>query len=121
MLLPLSIRELIKRLLELKFSKELKKKFHSLPDYAHTPGSIYAKLKADKKTLHAMRFYDEKGYPIIEIAYHNEPSINGGKGGNILHIHRYDGLNRKSAELMSLHPEIKLKYKKYLEEFGLYE
>lgn len=94
---------------------------HSLPDYSHTPNSIYAKLKSDGKTLHEMRFYDEKGNPIIEIAYHPEPNINNGNRENVVHYHLFDGLNRSEPTLVKTHPEIKEKYKKYLKEFDLYD
>ena len=96
---------------------------HSLPDYAHTPGSIYVKLKKDKKTLHEMRFYDDKGFPIIEIAYHPEPKINNGDRRNsIVHYHTFDGIDHNSVpHRMNEHPEVKEKYKLFLEEYELYD
>ena len=95
---------------------------HSLPDYAHTPNSIYAKLKKDKKTLHEMRFYDEKGYPIIEIAYHPEPPINNGSKAPVVHFHMLDErLNRYYKDTIKNHPDIKEKYLDYLKEFDLYD
>lgn len=95
---------------------------HSLPEIAHTPNSIYAKLKDDGVTLHEMRFFDEKGYPFIEMAYHPEPKINNGdRETDILHFHYFDGLTRLPAKRMDLYKEIKEKYKKYLEEFDLYD
>lgn len=95
---------------------------HSLPEIAHSPNSIYAKLKDDGITLHEMRFFDENGYPIIEIAYHPEPAINNGdRETDILHFHYFNGLARKEAIRMDLHPEIKEKYKEYLKEFDLYD
>lgn len=95
---------------------------HSLPDYAHTPGSIYAKMEKDGVTLREMRFYDDKGYPIIEIAYHREKNIKKYKTEKeIVHFHYYDGLDRKDAQRMDGHPEIKEKYAIYLKEFNLYD
>lgn len=95
---------------------------HSLPDYAHTPGSVYAKMKPNGKDLHEMRFYDEKGHPIIEIANHPEPSINNGnRHENVVHFHIYKGLDRDNVQRMDAHPEVKSKYAKYLKEFDLYD
>lgn len=88
----------------------------------YSPNSIYAKLKKDGKTLHEMRFYDEKGNPIIEIGYHPEPIINNGnRVTNILHYHIYSGLDRINVERMSDHPDVKEKYSTYLKEFNLYD
>ncbi len=96
---------------------------HSLPDYAHTPNSVYIKLKKDGKTLHEMRFYDEKGYPFIEIAYHPEPQINNGDRDNcIVHFHLYDNkLGRSTAYRMDEYADIKEKYSEYLKEYDLYD
>lgn len=95
---------------------------HSLPDFAHSPNSVYAKMKFDGKTLHEMRIYDKNGNIIIEIAYHPEPNINNGdRQSNIVHFHLYDGLKRLPAMRMDEHPEIKEKYAKYLKELGLYD
>lgn len=95
---------------------------HSLPDYSHSPNSIYAKMKSDGKTLHEMRFYDGKGNPIIEIGYHPEPTLNkGDRLTNVLHFHMYSGLDRISTEKMSDHPDVKEKYSIYLKEFNLYD
>ena len=67
-----------------------------------------------------MRFFNNKGYPIIEIAYHPEPKINNGdKQQKILHFHVYNGLERKDAEMMN--DDIKEKYSKFLKEFDLYD
>ena len=91
---------------------------HSLPELAHTPNSIYARFKDDE--FYEMRFFNNKGYPIIEIAYHPEPKINNGdKQQKILHFHVYNGLERKDAEMMN--DDIKEKYSKFLKEFDLYD
>lgn len=95
---------------------------HSLPDYAHTPNSVYVKLKSDGKTLREMRIYGNKGQPIIEIAYHPEPKINNGdREASIVHFHIYNGLDRDPAKRMDKHSNIKEKYAKYLKEYGLYD
>ena len=105
-----------------KILEGVSKKFHSLPDHSHSPNAIYAKMKKDGKTLHEMRFYDEKGNPIIEIAYHPEPNINdGNRETNIVHFHLYDGLVRSEAYRMEQYPDIRKKYEKYLKEFNLYD
>ena len=98
-------------------------KNHSLPDYSHTPNSIYAKMKYDGVTLHEIRFYDDKGVPIIEIAYHPEPVINhGDRENSIVHYHLFKGINRDGQPYrMDEHLEVKEKYKVYLKEFNLYD
>lgn len=98
------------------------KQHHTLPDYAHTPNSVYVKLKKDGKTLHEMRFYDDKGNPVIEIAYHPEPTINNGSHENVVHFHLFDRtLNRYFVGRVKDHPYIKNRYANYLKEFDLYE
>ena len=95
---------------------------HSLPELSHSPNSIYAKLKDDGVTLHEIRFFGDDCYPIIELAYHPEPSLNKkNKETNVLHFHQYDGLRRLPPKRMDLHKEIKEKYKEYLKEFDLYD
>lgn len=91
---------------------------HSLPDYSHSPKSIYAKLKRDG-SLHEMRFYDAKGSPIIEIANHPEPKINNGSRDPVVHYHLYNGVTRSNAERLT--KTIREKYAKYLKEFNLYD
>ncbi len=104
--------------------KILKGKYfkHSLPDYAHTGDSIYAKMKKDNKTILEMRFYDKDGKPIIEIAYHPEPKINNGNWDDVVHYHLFnDKLDRYYVARVKDHPEIKEKYAIYLKEFNLYD
>ncbi len=91
---------------------------HSLPDYSHTPNSVYAKLNK-YGLLHEMRFYDAKGNIVLEIAYHSEPSLNNGNKEPVAHYHVYDGLMRSKAEKITM--EIKDKYAEYLKEFDLYD
>ena len=90
---------------------------HSLPDYAHTPNSIYAKVR-DDGSLHSMRFYDSEGWPIIEIAYHPERDLDP-SGKRIIHYHTYHNLTRDDADYLT--KEMKEKYSKYLKEFDLYD
>ena len=90
---------------------------HSLPDFAHTKNSIYAKVEKDG-TLREMRFYNDEGWPIIEIAYHAEKNLDK-SGKKVVHYHLYGGLNRDDAKLLT--SEIKAKYKEYLKEFNLYD
>jgi hypothetical protein len=69
-----------------------------------------------------MRFYNEKGNLIIEIAYQPDPKINNGdRETSIVHFHVYNGLYRAPAQRMDGHLEIKEKYAKYLKEYGLYD
>ncbi len=95
---------------------------HSLPELSHSPNAIYAKLKDDGVTLHEMRFFDEKGMPIIEIAYHPEPNLNNNdRETNIVHFHLFKGLKRDKPVRIKDNSIIKEKYKKYLKEFELYD
>jgi len=77
----------------------------------------------EKKELHELRFYDKDGYPLIEIAYHPESAINNGdREHNIVHYHTFNGINRNDPPFrMDKHPEVKEKYKEYLQEFNLYD
>lgn len=98
------------------------KQHHSLPDYSHTPNSVYVKLKKDGKTLHELRIYDSNGNPVIEIAYHPEPAINNGSYDDVVHFHFFKkNLDRVLGGRVRDYPDIKEKYAKYLKEFGLYE
>lgn len=95
---------------------------HSLPEYAHSPNSIYAKLDY-KGSLRTLRFFNDKGYPIFEIGYHPEPRINfNNRKDPIVHFHLFNGIERdENAHRMDHHPEIKEKYKTFLKEFDLYD
>lgn len=94
---------------------------HSLPEYSHSPNSIYAKMNPDG-SLRTLRFFDEKGYPIFEIGYHPEPAINNGSKEPVVHFHLFNGINRdENVYRMDQYPEIKEKYKLFLEEFSLYD
>lgn len=62
------------------------KQNHSIPDYSHSPNTIYIIYK--KGFFHAMRIYGDDHMPIIEIAYHPEPVINNGdREHSIWHMH----------------------------------
>lgn len=94
---------------------------HSLPDYSHSPNSKYIKENPDG-TFRELRDFNEKGYPIIEIAYHIEPSLTGNRCDYVLHYHYFEpGLVRKMGGRVSPteNSEIYEKYKKYLEVYGL--
>ncbi len=93
---------------------------HGLPDYAHTPGSIYIKLDAEEN-FRELREYDDKGFPILEIGYHRERPLTG-NNEKVLHYHTFDkDLGRHMGGIISPteHSDIYKKYKKYLEVFGL--
>ena len=94
---------------------------HSLPDYSHSPNSIYIKENSDG-TFREMRIYDSSGFPIVEIAYHPEAQLTGSRSGCVLHYHTF-------KPDLGRHPAVKLspfengdlyeKYRKYLKEYGL--
>lgn len=93
---------------------------HSLPDFSHSPNRKYIKENSDGK-FRELREFDEKGFPIIEIAYHPEQSLTGNRYENVLHFHIYNGLDRESGGRISSteHADIYRKFKKYLEVYGL--
>lgn len=94
---------------------------HSLPDYAHTPNSIYIKLD-NEENFRELRVYNEKRFPELEIAYHPERSLTDNAKEPVLHFHTFgEKLNREMGGLLSetKHSDIYYKYKKYLEIFGL--
>lgn len=67
-----------------------------------------------------MRFFGSDKYPLFEIANHPEPILNNGnREQNILHFHKFNGLERKDTVKMT--DEVKEQYKDYLKEFGLYD
>lgn len=91
---------------------------HSLPDYAHTAGSIYAKLD-NNGLLREMRFYDNEHKPVFEIGYHVDSKFKQESSGRVLHYHTFGSdLSRVPGKLMT--DELKEKYKDYLKEFNLY-
>lgn len=93
---------------------------HSLPDYAHTPGSKYIKEGPDG-TFRELRDYDKRGKVFIEIGYHPENTL-APRGKKVLHYHTYGpNLERKMGGRISEteNSEIYKRYKKYLEVYGL--
>ena len=94
---------------------------HGLPDYSHSPNSKYIKENKDG-TFREMRDYDSKGHPTIEIGYHAEESLTGNRHEYVLHYHTFkDTLDRVMGGRLSPteNADIYIKYKKYLEVYGL--
>lgn len=92
---------------------------HSLPDYAHTAGSVYAKVD-NSGLLRELRFYDKDHKPVLEIGYHVDAKFKKEGSGRVLHYHTFDSdLNRVPGKLMT--NELKEKYRDYLKEFNLYD
>ena len=96
---------------------------HSLPDYSHSPNAIYIKQYADG-SFREMRIFDEKGFPILEIAYHIEPGLTGNRHEYVLHAHWIEhNKNLDRHMICRISPtensDIYNKYKKYLKEYGL--
>ncbi len=90
---------------------------HSMPDYSHSPDTIYVIYK--KGVFHAMRIYGADHMPIIEIAYHPEPKLNhGDRDHSIWHMHVYEKDNLEHKAAMFISDEVKKKYKDYLEDIG---
>lgn len=86
---------------------------HGLPEEAHS-SFAYIKLKPNG-TFHEMRFYDSDHYLVKEIAYHPEPTLNGGnRTENVLHIHEYKRDNFKDRTPRFPTTEEIEKYRKYL-------
>jgi len=90
---------------------------HGLPDYSHSPNSIYIKQSHDG-SFREMRVYDHEHYPILEIAYHGEQSLTGNRHEKILHYHI---INRQFArsKAQKITGTIYQQYRKYLEAYGL--
>ena len=92
---------------------------HSLPDYAHTAESIYAKID-NNGLLRELRFYGPDHKPVFEIGYHVDSKFKKESSSRVLHYHTFDSdLNRVPGKLMT--NELKEKYSSYLKEFNLYD
>lgn len=94
---------------------------HSLPDYSHTPNSIYIRGNPDG-SFREMRIYGDDGRPILEIAYHMEETLAGNRHTPVLHYHTFTPeLKRDLGGILSdtVNAEIYHRYKKYLEVYGL--
>ena len=73
---------------------------HGLPDYSHSPSRIYIKENKDG-SFRELRIYDDKGYPVLEVGYHPEPSLTHGSTKSILHMHKFgEGLIRYPADFI---------------------
>ena len=97
------------------------KRHHSLPDYSHSPCSIYIKENSDG-SFREMRIFDKNRFPVLEIACHPEMKLTGNQRDSVLHYHTFDSdLSRNGAKVLSptQRPDIYKKYKKYLKEYGL--
>lgn len=115
---PTTEYQTVKEVFDAKVLVGRAKRFHGLPDYSHSPNRIY--IKEDHKgNLREMRIYGNDKKPVLEIAYHPEPKLSNGSRESVLHFHFFDeDLGRKPA--MKITSEIKEKYKKYLEYYGLW-
>lgn len=91
---------------------------HGLPDFAHSPNSKYIKENPDG-SFRELRDYDETGFPVLEIGYHPEPSLNNGsRSQKVLHYHLFgNDLSRSKARRIT--EDIHEKYSKYLKRYGL--
>lgn len=98
------------------------KQNHSLPDFSHTPNSVYIK-NDNNGVFHEMRFYDENGKAFLEIAYHPEPKINNGdRQTPIWHYHELDtNLKHEDAHFLDERRDLIEKYKIYLTEVGYHD
>ena len=97
------------------------KQQHGLPDYSHSPNSKYIKENPDG-SFREMREYGETGFPIIEIAYHSEPSLTHNRHTPVLHYHTFDSdLNRTLGGEVSMtkNANLYVRFGKYLKEYGL--
>lgn len=89
--------------------------YHSLPDYSHSPNSVYVKYNANK-TYVTIRFYGADHRMYLEIAYHPEPNI-GGPGKPVWHYHAYEP-TMEHPRAKPLTSEMIKNYIRYLEDVG---
>ena len=90
---------------------------HSMPDYSHSPNTIYVIYK--EGSFRAMRVYGGDHMPIIEIAYHPEPNLNNGdREHSVWHMHVFNKKNLTHNKAKFITNEIKQKYKELLEDIG---
>ena len=93
---------------------------HGLPDYSHSPNSIYIKIDKADGMLRMMRVYDDKGNPVLEIGYHFEKKYSKNGNDKVLHYHYFDkNLNRIGWFKLNHSDSIYMKYKDILKEFNL--
>lgn len=94
-----------------KILKGTSPKYHSLPEEAHSSNK-YIKLNSDG-SFRELRVYGDDHYLKLEIGYHRERNITGGKSNNVLHYHTYDkNFNRSAAKPLT--NALYKKYKKYM-------
>ena len=93
-----------------KILEGISSRYHSLPEEAHSSNK-YIKLNPDD-SFRELRIYGDDHYLQLEIGYHKERNIPGGKSNNVLHYHFYDK-NFNRSEAKPLTKELYNKYKKY--------
>ena len=67
-----------------------------------------------------LRIYGDDHYLHLEIGYHRERNIPGGKSKKVLHYHEY-GKDFSRTEAKPITKEIYKKYKKYMKGVKLYD
>ncbi len=93
-------------------------KYHSLPEEAHSSNK-YIKLNPDG-TFKELRIYGDDHYLQLEIGYHRERNIPGGKSKKVLHYHEY-GKDFSRSKAKPITKEMLNKYKKYLKGVELHD
>lgn len=93
-----------------KILEGISSRYHSLPEEAHSSNK-YIKLNPDG-SFRELRIYGDDHYLQLEIGYHKERNIPGGKSNNVLHYHIYDK-NFNRSEAKPLTKELYNKYNKY--------
>lgn len=89
----------------------------SLPLHSNIPNAIYGILAQDETYLTEIRFYDEQGNIIIELANHPKSiTVTDISHMCILHYHTYQGRKRQPGKRIKEHPEIETKYYNYIQE-----
>ena len=70
-----------------KILEGISSRYHSLPEEAHSSNK-YIKLNPDG-SFRELRIYGDDHYLHLEIGYHRERNIPGGKSKKVLHYHEY--------------------------------
>lgn len=94
-----------------KILEGISSKYHSLPEEAHSSNK-YIKLNPDG-SFRELRVYGDDHYLQLEIGYHRERNIPGGKSKKVLHYHEY-GRDFSRTEAKPITKEMYEKYKKYM-------
>lgn len=101
-----------------KILEGISSRYHSLPEESHSSNK-YIKLDHDG-SFKELRIYGKDHYLQLEIGYHKEKNIQGGKNQKVLHYHTYDkSFNRSEAKPIT--KEMYEKYKKYLKGVNIYD